>query len=66
VLVDDATGQGLDVRHERGAAADDVAGVVQVGEPGEVVGPLEGAEELEPLTHHALELLGLRGAGPGM
>ena len=65
VLVDDATDEGLDARNERGAAAGDVAGVVQVGEPGEVVGPVEGAEELEPLAHHALELLGLRGAGGG-
>lgn len=34
VLVDDTTDGGLDAWHENSAAADDVARVVQVGEPG--------------------------------
>ncbi|BAT10752.1 Os10g0403200, partial [Oryza sativa Japonica Group] len=65
VVADDAADERLDAGDERGAAAGDVVGVVEVGEPWEVVGPVERAEELEPLAHHALELLGLVGGGAG-
>jgi hypothetical protein len=62
VIFDDAADEGLDARDERGAAAGDVVRVVEVREPGEVVGPVERAEEVEPLAHHPLELLRLAGA----
>uniref|UniRef100_A0A0E0EXJ1 Uncharacterized protein n=1 Tax=Oryza meridionalis TaxID=40149 RepID=A0A0E0EXJ1_9ORYZ len=65
VVADDTADERLDAGDERGAAAGDVVGVVEVGEPWEVVGPVERAEELEPLAHHALELLGLAGGGGG-